>query len=290
MTLIHKLVLFLVTALTLALASPTSDPSTGKLLARAQGGMNLTCGSQASESVVAAADLKITQFAAKCSDKPREIRVYWHVLYEDPTFTGGLLTSVQVHNQIKALNDYFKSAHISFKLIDIDYTQNTDWFRWTTSTNVLGEQMRHTLHRGDYKDLNIYSVWFLGQDFLGFSTWPWDVNQKPKLDGVVFEWDTIPGGPWWDYNQGKVLAHLVGHWCGLFHTFEGGCGKPGDYISDTPKEAVGHFGCPTYHPDTCPGGGKDPIHNFMDYTNDPCKTHFTRGQGHRMRCSLAMWR
>ncbi|KAF8597715.1 hypothetical protein BDV93DRAFT_562043, partial [Ceratobasidium sp. AG-I] len=112
----------------------------------------------------------------------------------------------------------------------------------------------------------------------------------PKLDGVVFEWDTIPGGPWPWYNQGKVLAHLIGHWCGLFHTFEGQCGKPGDYISDTPREAFPQFGCPTFQPDTCPGGGKDPIHNFMDYTNDPCKTQFTKGQGDRMRRSLAMWR
>ncbi|KAF8597722.1 hypothetical protein BDV93DRAFT_562048 [Ceratobasidium sp. AG-I] len=284
MNLIHKFVLFLVTALSLALASPTSDPSIGKLLARAQGGVNLTCGSHASESVVAAADLNITQFA-KYSDKPREIRIYWHVIYDTPTFDGGYLTVIQVRNQVKALNDYFKSAHISFKLIEIDYTQKMDWFKWTTGTNFFGEQMREALHNGDYKDLNIYSVWF--QDRIQMFR---DVNPRPKLDGVVFQWNTIPGGPWWAYNQGKVLVHLVGHWCGLFHTFEGGCGKPGDYISDTPREAYGHFSCPTYHPDTCPGGGEDPIHNFMDYTYDPCKTHFTKGQGDRMRRSLAMWR
>ncbi|KAF8596677.1 hypothetical protein BDV93DRAFT_527895 [Ceratobasidium sp. AG-I] len=289
MNLAHKLVLFLATALTLVLASPTFDPSTGGLLARASGGVNLTCASHASKDAIAASQSNIALFASSHSDKPKQINVYWHVVYLDKTFIGGYLSDDQIHKQIKVLNTHFRSSDISFKLVEIDRTLNSEWFGLVTDTNSLGRDMKEALHKGDHKDLNIYSVRFQGDDLSGFSTWPWDVVPALKLDGVILQWDTIPGGPSSSYNQGKILVHQVGHWCGLYHTFEGGCGTPGDFVSDTPKQEFGHFGCPR-GADTCPGGGKDPINNFMDFTNDQCKTQFTKGQGARMRLILALWR
>lgn len=48
----------------------------------------------------------------------------------------------------------------------------------------------------------------------------------------------------------------------------------GDQVEDTPEEQDPYFGCnPGDVPDTCPQlNGIDPIHNFMDYSDDACLT------------------
>ncbi|KAF8593370.1 hypothetical protein BDV93DRAFT_529885, partial [Ceratobasidium sp. AG-I] len=195
MNLVHKLILFLVTALSLVLASPTSDPSTADLLARAQGGVQLGCGTEASDDAFAASKSNFTQFASKYSHKSRKIRVYWHVVYSTQSFNGGFLTNNQIHNQIEALNTHFRSTDISFKLEKIDRTQNSNWFYFATESNSIGVTMRQALHEGGCDDLNIYSLWYQPGDRGGYSTWPFNVKLKPKLDGVFLQANVILGGP-----------------------------------------------------------------------------------------------
>ena len=55
----------------------------------------------------------------------------------------------------------------------------------------------------------------------------------------------------------------------------------GDGVADTPREAHPQFDCPI-NADTCTAPGKDPIHNFMDYSQDSCMNMFTQGQADRM--------
>ena len=45
-------------------------------------------------------------------------------------------------------------------------------------------------------------------------------------------------------SDGKILAHEVGHYLNLYHTFHAGCAGTGDLVSDTTPEAVNNWGCP----------------------------------------------
>ena len=64
---------------------------------------------------------------------------------------------------------------------------------------------------------------------------------------------------------------------------------PGDQVTDTPPEAVSRNGCPTTALTSCTAAN-DPIENFMDYTNDPCRFAFTAGQTTRMQTAIGAFR
>jgi hypothetical protein len=207
------------------------------------------------------------------------IPVHFHVITDG---TKGNVTDQQIADQIQILNDAYKPAgactHYQFSLASKDVTQNATWFGMGYGSTA-ESNAKHTLHQGDMKALNIYTA-NPGGGLLGWATFPWD--NKGMMDGVVLLYSSLPGGSAAPYNEGDTATHEVGHWLGLYHTFQGGCNGEGDFVADTPAEKGPTYGCPTSTPDTCRRSkGLDPIHNFMDYTDDYCMFEFTNGQAER---------
>ena len=211
------------------------------------------------------------------------IPVAFHVIMKDAS--SGDVSDAMIQDQMDVLNDAFSGASggastgFSFQLVSIDRTVNRKWA--TIRSGSKNERdMKAALRDGGPETLNIYTG-VLGGRLLGWATFPWNVDASLSYDGVVILNSSLPGGSAEPYNEGDTATHEVGHWLGLFHTFEGGCNAPGDEVSDTPFEASPAFGCPTGR-DTCTAAGLDPITNFMDYSDDACMFAFTAGQGMRM--------
>ncbi|KAI9466724.1 metalloprotease [Lactarius psammicola] len=218
------------------------------------------------------------------------IQVYFHVISADGTPAGGDLPDGSIFDQMNVLNNNFAGTGLSFELARVDRTVNADWFNNAVPDSPQQDEMKEALYEGGPADLNIYSVGFNSTDHLGYATFPFEYTTNPRDDGIVFLYSSVPGGATQDYNGGKTVTHEVGHWLGLYHTFEGGCKGSGDFVSDTPAEAIPASGCPTGR-DTCASlRGLDPIHNYMDYSIDSCMNQFTRGQVQRFRGQLATYR
>ena len=151
--------------------------------------------------------------------------------------------------------------------------------------------MKTALKTGGDNTMNVYTT--SGGGYLGYAYLPEITNTaQAYLDGVVIDWKTVPGASTEYaglYDEGDTLVHEAGHWLNLEHTFFGQCNKSGDFVADTPAEKSAASGCQTGR-DTCPAAGLDPIHNYMDYSDDPCLTEFTAGQSQRMKDAWLLYR
>jgi hypothetical protein len=212
------------------------------------------------------------------------IPVYWNRIIS--TSGDGRVSDQQIADQLAVLNAAFAGAGFSFTLVNNAEFANDAWFR-ASNGSTAEVQMKNFLHQGGSNALNIYTN-NPDDGLIGTGTYPWDYASAPAMDGVTLPYTVLPGGSAAPYNLGDSAVHQVGHWMGLYHTFQGGCSKKGDLVDDTPAEGLPAFGCPAGR-DSCSAKrfpGLDPITNFMNSTDDACMDNFTSGQNTRMN---AMW-
>jgi hypothetical protein len=232
------------------------------------------------------------------------VPVRFHVIRKDTTLAGGNVPRSQVNEQIAVLNEAYADAGFRFVLSGrIERVTQPQWFNLISANGDdrrlfrgSGKEikMKQALHDGGPGTLNVYTA-SLGRFLLGWAYYPVSFTEEegeplPRFfDGVVVDFRSLPGGAFPDYGEGDTATHEVGHWLGLYHTFQNGCTAPGDFVHDTAHEASPAYQCPTGR-DTCTSPGVDPIHNFMDYTYDSCMNTFTDGQNARMRQQWTAYR
>jgi len=216
------------------------------------------------------------------------IGVYFHSITNSKG--EGAIPQSQIDAQIDVLNKAYSAAGWHYVLKSVDVTANDDWYVMEPGKPA-EKNAKTALRKGNADDLNLYTA-NIGGGLLGWATFPKDYQGAKAMDGVVILWTSLPGGSAKNYNEGDTGTHEVGHWMGLYHTFQGGCHEfgGGDGVADTPAEKEANYGCPGVI-DTCPDQpGNDPDTNFMDYVYDSCMLEFTKGQFDRITQEFSAYR
>ncbi len=216
------------------------------------------------------------------------INVYFHVINRGTGIDNGDVPQSQIDAQLAVLNDAYASEGWRFNLAGLDRTTNSTWYAMGAGSQT-ESAAKNALRRGTADDLNIYTA-NPGGGLLGWATFPSSYNSRPSDDGVVLLYSSLPGGSAVPYDEGDTGTHEVGHWMGLYHTFQGGCNGNGDFVSDTAAEKSAAFGCPIGRDSCRSKTGLDPVQNFMDYTDDACMDQFSTGQDSRMDAQFTTYR
>jgi len=213
------------------------------------------------------------------------VDVWFHVVSDGAI---GNVSDKAIQDQMQVLNLGYGgfeggfNTGFRFRLVGATRTDNAAWFNAGPGTTAERE-MKKALHKGDASTFNVYAT--TAGPYLGWAYFPSTYKTKPWIDGLVIDWESMPGTSTryaGRYDLGKTATHEAGHWFGLYHVFQGGCNNFGDYVDDTPPQLIATRGCPVGQ-DSCKEPGIDSIHNYMDYSYDSCYDQFTADQSTRMQ-------
>ena len=249
------------------------------------------------------------------------IPVVVHVIHNGEAYgTGTNITNEQIYSAIEALNqDYRRMAGTNGFGNGVDVgvefclaSRNPSGQPTNGIVRVNGSSVANYATMGIEASAGSGAV---EENVKALSTWPrasylniWVVNEienndggsgiqgyayfpvNSPIDGIVVLYNAFGTvGNLKSYtNMNRTLTHEVGHYLGLYHTFnsttsctgETNCTTQGDRVCDTP---------PTIQAGSCSSpacSGTQQVQNYMDYTSQTCQDMFTDGQKLRMRTTL----
>jgi len=170
--------------------------------------------------------------ADRARRNPTVVPTYLHVVTPSATAGAGrgAVADASLLAQLRVLNATYASAGFAFRLEAVTRVVSSSF---ATAEVGSGPEraMKTALRRGGRDSLNVYVT--SPPALLGWSSFPESARSDRQYDGVVIGFYTLPGSTLKPYNQGMTMAHEIGHWLGLLHTFEGSqCGSLGDRVND----------------------------------------------------------
>lgn len=232
-----------------------------------------------------------TQSITPCLNRTLSIKF---ILVTDSTEDPGV-TPLQLTQAITNLNSWFAPICLSFQVCEIDTVISFKYDKWS-------QQREEEEFINLYSRLNVINIALVNTiedpqpqgytNTFGNSTPP-----APRRDLLVIQKPNVTG---------KALPHVMGHFFGLYHTFEtqmgaervdgSNCRTAGDLLCDTPADVGGTP--PVAPPCDWSGTNRDanndlytPIMgNIMSFHPETCPVSFTPEQYKKMAFSYLRYR
>jgi hypothetical protein len=157
------------------------------------------------------------------------------------------------------------------------------------------DSLKHATQWDPCRYLNIWVMANISGTIVGYAYFP-DQVACTWYDGIVIETGEVGQSEHYELakGQGDNITHEAGHYLGLDHTW-GRDNSPNcdeeDHCEDTPLCSGPYFSDTAtncFAPIQC--GVTRQVENYMDYSNDYCKTMFSRCQIATMRYNIVTYR
>ncbi len=221
----------------------------------------------------------------------KQFSIVAHIVRD--TFGQANIQESDIENNLVSLNQYFEPICASFEICEYNYIDNFQYDAINTDQNDW-QEMRTKFNRT--RRINIFFVEEIADEpYCGFAS----LGGIAAVEnvGIVIVKECVG-------QDAATITHEMGHFFGLFHTFEGAdgpnpeavdgsnCETAGDLVCDTPADPfieddpVGDYvngDCRFVSPKIDPVTGEyyvADVGNIMSYY--PCRCGFTYGQYVRM--------
>ena len=248
------------------------------------------------------------------------VPVVFHIINNDPSSVSDaviLKALKDLNNAFSKRGNYAGSLGADTKIrfclsqkdpdggITTGIARTTSFFSTHLNPEIEDARLKNLIQWDPSRYINIWYVSSIDKEgFADFACGRWT---RTNVGGYA----TLPlgGGPLDGIvvtDFGILLAHEMGHYLGLYHTFEGlncinnNCATDGDLVCDTPpdRSMINSTSCSnpenSCDTDTLSNHSNgnfttdvpDQISNFMDYGNNACHNQFTQGQADRMNAAI----
>lgn len=220
----------------------------------------------------------------------RTLQISLHICYDAMGATN--ISQADIDGALERVNLDFEPCGLQFEYCLVQYMLD-DRFDSLTVTEAYNEEVQMTSIYYEPNTINVYLVDTIGIDELpdisGYAKFP-----GGGLDVIVIEKSSFK------FDK-TTFTHEMGHYFGLYHTFEtdngeelvngSNCETTGDLVCDTPADPDPDGNCDP--DDKCNYTGTPlidinghwyvpPTDNYMSYYGSPCVCRFTPGQYNRM--------